>query len=592
MKELVDGIFLGNFPCEDCGSSDNLSVYKKETDEGEDYLDGHCWSCDEGNKYKSPSKLNAMGFDAGNLPEREEVYVASGDVVNEILEYDVRGIKERKIKKSVADVFGLRVGYDQETGDIAEHYYPVTKDGGEVTGFFKRVLPKTFSAVGDVKKPQLQGQHLFDKGGQFENKINKKFIILTEGFLDMCAAFQMMQDKNPNYITPVVSLPNGINVKSVKDNYHFLNSFEKVIVCVDTDEVGRKGAKDICKCLPMGKTKIMSFNEKDPCDMLKRGKQDEFYKAFWGSEEYSPAGIVSGEGLWGVVSTDDNTLSVNYPWEGLTKLTHGIRMGEMVTLTAGSGVAKSTFARKIAHHLLGVTDANIGMMFLEESVKKTGLSLMSMEANKLLHLHDTPRTEEELRKAFDNTLGTGRVFLYDHFGSADIDTIIENITYFVRAASCKYIFLDHISIMVSAGGHGDERKALDEICTKLRTLVQELDISLFIVSHLKRPSGDTGHEQGLETSLSQLRGSAGIAQLSDMVIGFERNGQHDDPVIRNTTTIRVLKNRFSGDLSVAAKVLYNSVTGELVEVKDVGDGDDLSDFLGADLDDDEELNPY
>ena len=580
----MDGEFLGNHPCEDCGSNDNLSVYRKLNDDGEEYLDGFCWSCDE---YKSPRKLNEWGFEAGSIKYSggEEVSV---DDIQEILDYDIRGIKERRIKKSVAEVFGLRVGYDTESGEIYEHYYPVTKDG-KVTGFFKRTLPKSFSAVGDVKKPQLQGQHLFDKGGEFENKINRKFIILTEGFLDMCAAFQMMQDKNPNYITPVVSLPNGINAKSVKDNYHFLNSFEKVIVCVDTDEVGRKGAKEICKSLPMGKTKIMSFNEKDPCDMLKRGKQDEFYKAFWGAEEYSPAGIVSGEGLWGVVSTDDNTESVPYPWEGLTKITHGIRAGEMVTLTAGSGVAKSTFARKIAHHLLKVTDANIGMMFLEESVKRTGLSLMSMEANKLLHIPDTPRTEEELRHAFDSTLGTGRVFLYNHFGSADIDTIIENITYFVRAANCKYIFLDHISIMVSAGGHGDERKALDEICTKLRTLVQELDISLFIVSHLKRPSGDTGHEQGLETSLSQLRGSAGIAQLSDMVIGFERNGQHEDPIIKNTTTVRVLKNRFVGVVGIATKVLYNSVTGELVEVKDINDDDDISDFLNADMEDEEDL---
>ena len=580
----MDGEFLGNHPCEDCGSNDNLSVYRKLNDDGEEYLDGFCWSC---NEYKSPRKLNEWGFEAGSIKYSGGAEV-SVDSIKDILEYDVRGVKERRIKKDVAELYGMRVGYDQETGEIAEHYYPVTKDG-EVTGFFKRTLPKEFSAVGDVKKPQLQGQHLFDKGGLLENKINRKFIILTEGFLDALAAYQMMQERNPNYVTPVVSLPNGINAKSVKDNYHFLNSFEKVIVCVDNDEVGRKGAKEICKSLPMGKTKIMSFNEKDPCEMLKRGKQEEFYKAFWNSEEYSPAGIVSGEGLWGVVSSDDNALSVPYPWEGLTKITHGIRMGEMVTLTAGSGVAKSTFARKIAHHLLRVSDANIGMMFLEESVKKTGLSLMSMEANKLLHIPDTPRTEEELRQAFDNTLGTGRVFLFDHFGSADIDTIIENITYFVRAANCKYIFLDHISIMVSAGGHGDERKALDEICTKLRTLVQELDISLFIVSHLKRPSGDTGHEQGLETSLSQLRGSAGIAQLSDMVIGFERNGQHEDPVVRNTTTVRVLKNRFSGETSVATKVLYNSVTGELVEVKDINEEDDISDFLNADMEDEEDL---
>ncbi|NIQ06045.1 MAG: hypothetical protein GWO20_10070, partial [Candidatus Korarchaeota archaeon] len=66
-------------------------------------------------------------------------------------------------------------------------------------------LPKKFSAVGDVKGIQLQGQHLFDKGGVFENRINHKFIIVTEGYLDMLAAAQMMNEDS-KYITPVVSL--------------------------------------------------------------------------------------------------------------------------------------------------------------------------------------------------------------------------------------------------------------------------------------------------------------------------------------------------------------------------------------------------
>lgn len=49
----------------------------------------------------------------------------------------------------------------------------------------------------------------------------------------------------------------------------------------------------------------------------------------------------------------------------------------------------------------------------------------------------------------------------------------------------KYIFLDHVSIVVSDGSHGDERKALDEIMTKLRTLAQELDIRIVPCKSLK-----------------------------------------------------------------------------------------------------------
>jgi len=135
-----------------------------------------------------------------------------------------------------------------------------------------------------------------------------------------------------------------------------------------------------------------------------------------------------------------------------------------------------------------------------------------------------------------------------------------------KGLGCKYIFLDHVSIVVSAQASGDERKALDEIMTKLRMLVQETGVALIVVSHLKRPDGK-GHEEGAATSLAQLRGSGSIAQLSDMVIGLERNGQHDDSIERNTTHVRVLKNRFCGITGKACMLLYNHDTGRMVERK-------------------------
>ena len=72
-------------------------------------------------------------------------------------------------------------------------------------------------------------------------------------------------------------------------------------------------------------------------------------------------------------------------------------------------------------------------------------------------------------------------------------------------------------------------------------------------------------------SLSELRGSAAIAQLSDIVIGLERNQQDDDPIIRNQTTLRVIKNRFSGLTGKACRLQYDSNTGRLTEVNDEAD---------------------
>ncbi len=176
-------------------------------------------------------------------------------------------------------------------------------------------------------------------------------------------------------------------------------------------------------------------------------------------------------------------------------------------------------------------------------------------------------TEEELKDGFARTLGTDRLYLFDHFGSSNLDNIVNRVRYMAKGLGCGYVVLDHISIIVSGGDVGDERKALDAIMTRLRMLVQETGISLLCVSHLKRPESK-GHEEGAVTSLAQLRGSGSIAQLSDIVIGLERNGQANDPIERNTTHVRVLKNRFSGYTGGAGDLLYNSSTGRMLEIQE------------------------
>ena len=126
----------------------------------------------------------------------------------------------------------------------------------------------------------------------------------------------------------------------------------------------------------------------------------------------------------------------------------------------------------------------------------------------------------------------------------------------------EYVVLDHLSIVVSGLGDGDERRLIDNTMTRLRALVEETNIGLILVSHLKRPEG-RGHEEGANTSLAQLRGSASIAQLSDMVIGLERDQQNaDNP---DLTCVRVLKNRFSGETGIATRLHYDKITGMLTE---------------------------
>jgi len=206
----------------------------------------------------------------------------------------------------------------------------------------------------------------------------------------------------------------------------------------------------------------------------------------------------------------------------------------------------------------------VGIIALEENICHSAQSLMGIQLNCSPHKwNEREIDDEQKKKAFEETVGNGNCILYDHWGSLDSGNLLNKVRYMARGMGCNYLFIDHLSIVISGLGEGDERRLIDNLMTKLRSLVEELGISLFIVSHLKRPEG-RAHEEGSVVSLSHLRGSGSIAHLSDMVIALERNQQDEEE--RHVTTIRVLKNRYSGDTGVACRVRYNTETGRLSEI--------------------------
>lgn len=521
--------FVKHIPCNKCGSSDGNSLY------------------DDGHEYCHVCHTHVAG--TGEVTERKTKPMRNFTNYDNSLS---TSIPDRGITQATCLAYGVKQ-------DDTKHYYPYYDSNNCLAGIkVRNCADKSFSIQGEWKSTTLFGQQKFPKGG--------RTVTIHEGELDALAGFQMMGSKYPH-----VSVRNGAGaaLKDCKEQYDWLNSFETIYLSFDSDEAGQKAVNEVAELFG-SKCKIIKHltGYKDACDYLKGGKITEYANLWWGAEQWTPDGIIAGSTLWEEVTKPVEKSLAEYPWAGVNDLTYGIRPAELITVTAGSGLGKSQFLREILWHLLRTTTENIGCMFMEESVSKTAKSIMSLYANKPLHLPTTLVSQEELKDAFDNTLASDRLFFWDNFGSTDIDNVINRIRYFAKAADCRYVFLDHISMVVSAQSNGDERKSIDELMTKLRMLVQETGICLIAVSHLKRPESK-GHEEGAATSLSQLRGSGAIAQLSDIVIGLVRNAQAEDPIERNTTRVSILKNRFAGLTSPhCASLLYNRDTGRMLEMKD------------------------
>jgi len=542
MEEInKKGFVKYHLPCPLCSSSDAVSVNADNS--------AYCFSCQEFIK-EYDMELQPTTTQSKNEYEVKDFMKDS----------NYAEIIDRNISEDTCKKFGVTVKMDN-MGTITNHYYPYHDiQGSKIATKTRYTKLKEFSIQGNTKDSGLFGQHLFSKN---------KYCIVTEGELDALSSYQMML--KGNYHTPVVSIKNGISsaVKDIKNSLEWLeNNFDNVIINFDNDEHGIDGAMKVAELFSPGKCKIMHLPEgfKDASDCLTKNKIQIYNKTFWDAKVFAPDGIINANTLLDDVLKPITKSFVQYPFEGLNKITYGLRPSELVTFTAGSGLGKTQVMREVVHHIIKSTEDNIGLLMLEETPVITSKGLMSVEANQRLHLPDVHVSKEEMKTYFDATVGTGRVFMFDHFGSNSIDNIVSRVRFLAKGLDCKYIVIDHISIIVSDQQHGDERRALDEIMTRLRTLVQETGVSMIVVSHLRRPEGK-GHEEGASTSLSQLRGSASIGQLSDMVIGLERDAQNDDPDVRNTTRIRVLKNRFSGITGPCCDLKYDIDTGRLTEVK-------------------------
>jgi twinkle protein len=432
--------------------------------------------------------------------------------------------------------------------DEAHLRFPYFDGSGRIQGFKTKTKLKEFKYEG-VSTDTLFGQHLFPTTG---NRI-----VITEGELDAVSCYEVMEK------WPMVSLPHGAASakKDIQKQIPFLQGYKEICLFFDKDEAGRRATEQVASILPHGSVTIANLVDpyKDASDALQKNDRQAIRDAIYNAKPYQPDGIVDGKSLLTAVTTPTPPCDHKYMWHGLQEKTHGIRYGELTTITAGTGQGKSTFCRQLATQLLE-EQVKVGYIALEESNRRTALGLMSVAVGQALHLGEHEYTT--LKNAYDSTIANWNLYLYDHFGSLSADIIYSRIEYMALGLDIKVIFLDHLSILLS-GLDGDERRMIDQTMTSLRSLVERTGIKLFLVSHLKRTQTDKDHSDGARVSLGQLRGSQAISQLSDTVLALERDQQAEDDV----STLRVLKNRYSGDTGIAATLKYDKTTCKFNEIE-------------------------
>jgi len=529
-----------NLPCIKCDSSDAMALDDKGS--------GYCFSCQT---YFSAKEIEADMPLMPSAPRPQYDNKPKTQSVEEINEYPIMALDERGINEHAARMFGVRTSVNEQTGEPEYRYYPFYRDGHIVAYKRKKIGDKHNQMfIGSTDKLQLFGQ---------QNVKGTQFIIITEGEEDALAAWQIMQQNKKNY--NIVSLPNGANIKAMENNYSFLYEFTQITVAFDNDDPGKAAAAKAAKLFDPGQLKVAEFKEyKDSNDYLKASAFKEWWNAIYNATAKKPDGIVTISDIW-EEATRRPEWGLSWPWAKLTQATYGRRGGEIYGVGAGTGCGKSEFFKELVDQVIIEDNMPIGCAFLEEPAAQSAKRIAGKRANKKFFIPDADYSQEELEHhllQLDNKL-----WLYDHNGYKNWDSIKGYFKYLARSVGVRDFILDNLTAVVAQ--EENEYSALNAIMEEMASLAVELDARIYYASHLRKAS-NTPHEEGGRVQLMEFKGSGAMGNWSNFIFGIERNTQHPDPSVRNTSTLRVLKDRYTGlSTGFTTELWYDHETGKYRE---------------------------
>jgi twinkle protein len=474
--------------------------------------------------------------------------------MTDLIEGSFRPLKKRRIRLDACKLYGFRCAKIDDDYVYAADYRDAH---GVVAQQVRKIDDKYFYWNGRYAGAQLFGQHLWQAGG--------KRLVIAKSDIDCLTIAQAF-----NLKWPVVSAPGCENaVWWIKKNYEWASSFKEIVLAFDETESGRKATDDVGSLFPPGRVRIMDYRGyRDANEMLMENAGDLIAQQVFQAKDYRPDGIVYGEELWDdIITPPPEGLMTPYPI--LNDKLRGIRQGRIYLLTAGSGLGKSTIAHEIGYDLLTNHHKKLGVFAFEEPRKRVAERYLAFPLGRPIHVDRSGVTEEELKAAFDQTINNKNFALYDHRGSKDIDSVLSKVRYMVVGLEREWIIFDHISIVVSGLDEvgESERKTIDRLMTGLSSMVEELDFGLIAIVHLKRKEKGKAYNEGRPVSLSDLRGSGGLEQMSHAVISLERNQQ--DEKLKHYSQLRILKDRDIGDTGLADVLEYNPESGRLLAAEGV-----------------------
>jgi twinkle protein len=526
MKERAP--FIRHESCPSCGSKDNLARY---ADGG-----AYCFGCE----YHEPSD---------DTFETPKDFKPKGDRPFRPLTGETQALKKRRISEDTCSKFGYQVG---TLGGETCQFINVRNADRCLIGQKVRLKGKKFKVLGSIGNDVLIGMHLWSRGRK---------LVITEGELDMLSYAEVTNCKYP-----VVSLPNGAqSAKTVLANCRkYLEGFEEIILMFDDDEAGQKAVIECMPLLDAGRIKSATISGfKDANEALVAGEAKKLINSVFEAKEYKPSTIVTVDDIY-EDALKEPKMGLSFPWPTATRVTLGIRRAEIHIIGAAPKIGKTEHQHQLLKHLTEVHGESVGVCSLEENPIKTAKKIAGKYMNRQFTkpIEVAGWTIEELKEGLD--IIRGKIEMYSSEGVRDHSEVLDTIRYWAAKGIWLFI-IDPLTALVAEHDSSAANDLLNEFMSKAASLCMELQITMFMYSHVNPVKTGLPHDQGGDVLSSQFTGSRAMEKWAHYGWGIVRNRTVEDPIERNTGEHVLLFDREFGEYC-RYPVYYDSERNDYREI--------------------------
>lgn len=527
MTEEYENITGQKCPYVDCGSSDAFSYNTRGF--------GKCFSCKRA--YPSRDKTFAWADDtypkAGSKPKvvvDNEPEVKTGGKYTEW-----RGLSVKTMETYDVMTFGNK--------ESQVYKYP---SGGTKT---RNLKEKAFYTSKGFVTDELFGMDRFVAGCS-------KVLTITEGELDAMSVHQMLTDGVGSGIYPVVSLPSATPSKNIWEKCKsYLDSFQKLVLSVDNDEAGNAIADRIAKLFPNKVYRVAHGKYKDANDFLTNRSMVEFKQAWYNAKKYTPDNVLNTTEQF--LKLYDETPELQYVPTGINELDakiQGLMQGHFTVIKAPTGIGKTEIMRYLEYNMIQ-RGIKIATWHLEETKLRSVLGLVSYELNDNLTRRDLIEQKDAddlVRGAIRSLTETENYYQFFLEDGQGADELCDQIRFFSQACDCKFVFFEPIQDVVTGSSEESKEQQLADLSVRLSKMAADLNVGIVTIAHTNE-NGDPKYCKM-------------IGQRASVIIDLTRDKEAQTVDEKNTTYLKVEKNRPCSQEGPAGKMKFNYDTFTLREI--------------------------